>query len=89
MGQLLFAATIGEERIVSLTLNDGLTGETAHCVMTDHNGMTWIATNSGINVYNGKSMDSFRIENERGRYVSVESLCEATDSLPSTSIPMR
>lgn len=80
MGQLLFAATIGEERIVSLTLNDGLTGETAHCVMTDHNGMTWIATNSGINVYNGKSMDSFRIENERGRYVSVESLCEVGNS---------
>jgi len=73
-------ATIGEERMVSLTMNDGLTGETAHCMMTDHNGLTWIATNSGVNVYNGKTMDSFRIENERGRYVSVESLCEVGNS---------
>lgn len=70
------AATNGEERMVNLTLNDGLTGETVHSVMTDHNGLTWIATNSGVNVYNGKTMDSFRIENERGCYVSVEDLCE-------------
>lgn len=57
------AATIGEERMVSLTQNDGLTGETVHSMITDHNGLTWIATNSGVNVYNGKTMDSFRIEN--------------------------
>ena len=49
MVQTLFAAIIGEERTVSLTLNDGLAGETVHRVMTDHNGTTWIATNSGVN----------------------------------------
>ena len=70
------AATIGEERMVSLTMNDGLTGETAHSVMTDHNGLTWIATNSGVNVYNGRTMQGFRIEDARGRYLSVEDLCE-------------
>lgn len=76
MTVLAARATIGEERIVSLTMNDGLTGETAHSVMTDHNGLTWIATNSGVNVYNGRTLQSFRIEDNRGRYLSVEDLCE-------------
>ena len=80
MGQTLFAAITGEERMVSLTQNDGLTGETVHGVITDRNGQTWIATNSGVNVYNGRTLHSFRIENEQGHYVSVESLCEVGKS---------
>ena len=76
MVQTLFAAIIGEERTVSLTLNDGLAGETVHRVMTDHNGTTWIATNSGVNAYNGKHLHTFRIYDENGRMLVVDGLCE-------------
>ena len=44
----------GEETLVNITLADGLAGETVYRVMSDHGGRTWIATSSGISVYNGK-----------------------------------
>ena len=72
----LQAATIGEETMVNLTLSDGLTGETVHDIMTDCNGTTWIATNSGVNVYNGKQLDSFTMQDELGRSLEVYSLAE-------------
>ena len=76
MVQTLFAAIIGEERTVSLTLNDGLAGETVHSIMTDHNGTTWIATNSGVNAYNGKHLHTFRIYDNNRRMLVVDGLCE-------------
>lgn len=71
------AIVMGSNRIVGLTQSDGLTGETVQCMMTDHNGLTWIATSSGVNVFNGRKLQSFRIEDDKGRYLSVEALCEA------------
>jgi ligand-binding sensor domain-containing protein/AraC-like DNA-binding protein len=62
--------------MLNLTLSDGLTGETVHDVMTDFNGATWIATNSGINVYNGKQLDSFTMHDELGRPLEVNALAE-------------
>lgn len=73
---VLHAATIGEETMFNLTLRDGLTGETVHDIMTDCNGITWIATNSGVNVYNGKQLDSFTMQDELGRSLEVYSLAE-------------
>ena len=70
------AATIGQETMVNLTLNDGLAGETVNHVMTDHNGYVWIATNSGVNVYNGKNLQTHRILNAKGQAVEVFYLCE-------------
>ena len=75
----LQAATISEEAVVTLSLSDGLAGETVHTVMTDHSGLTWIATNSGVNAYNGKQMHTFRITDVQGRLLTVSDLCE-TDS---------
>lgn len=46
----------GEETLVNITLADGLAGETVYRVMSDHGGRTWIATSSGISVYNGKQL---------------------------------
>jgi len=73
------SAVIGEERMVNLTLSDGLAGETVHAVMTDRSGLTWIATNSGINSFNGKRLHYFRVADEQGRYMSVDDLCETSD----------
>ena len=72
----LQAMASDEETIVSLTLADGLTGETVHCVMTDHSGGTWIGTNSGINVYNGKRLDVFTLMGDDGQTLEVFALCE-------------
>ena len=70
------AANIGEESMVNLTLNDGLAGETVHSVMTDHSGRTWIATNSGVNVYNGKRLSTFPMTGDDGQPLVVRDLCE-------------
>ncbi|MBR1547230.1 MAG: hypothetical protein IJ637_00685, partial [Prevotella sp.] len=70
------AATTGERTVVNLTLNDGLAGETVRSIMTDHSGATWIATNSGINIYNGKQLHQFPITNGNGRPLEVFDFCE-------------
>lgn len=62
--------------MVSLTLADGLAGETVRCVMTDHNGGTWIATNSGVNVFYGRQLHTIPVKGEDGRSLEVYSLCE-------------
>jgi len=61
---------------VSLSLSDGLTGETVHRVMTDKSGITWIATNSGVNAFNGGKLHSFRISDQQNQYQSVFDVCE-------------
>ena len=70
------AGSIGEKTMVYLTLNDGLAGETVHSVMTDHSGSIWIATNSGINIYNGKQLNTFPLTDDNGRPLNVHDLCE-------------
>lgn len=59
-------AAVAEESVVSLTLNDGLAGETVRSVMTDHSGSTWIATSNGVSIYNGKHLLNFRILDAEG-----------------------
>lgn len=70
------AGAIGEERMVNLTLTDGLSGETVNHIMTDHCGQIWIATNNGVDVYNGKSLLNLRISCNQQRTISVSSICE-------------
>ena len=65
--------------MVNLTLTDGLSGETVNHIMTDHGGQIWIATNNGINVYNGKRLHSFRLSCDKRRTISVSSICETSD----------
>lgn len=71
------AAPLGDDRVVSLTLADGLMGETVHSVMTDHGGGTWIATNGGINIFNGKQLSAFPLTGGNGRSLEVYDLVEA------------
>ena len=70
------AAADGEEAVARLSISDGLTGETVHYIMTDENGATWIATNSGVNVFNGRQLHSFSMEGSHGRPLAVNALCE-------------
>ena len=70
---------IGERSVVCLTLNDGLSGETVHRVVTDHSGGTWIATNSGLNTFNGRQVHTFPLRDDDGRPLEVYDLCETAN----------
>ena len=71
-------ADFGDEMVGSLTLADGLTGEAVNQVMTDHYGVTWIATIGGVNVFYGKHLHSFPIIGKGGWTLSVNDLCETS-----------
>lgn len=73
------ASTFGEETMENITLPDGLLGETVRCVMTDHNGYTWIGTTGGVNIFNGKYLMAMRIGNEQDRALDIIDLCETSD----------
>ena len=72
-------ANISEGAVACLTLNDGLSGETVHRVMTDHDGGTWIATNSGVNIFYGRQIYTLPLQDNNGGPLEVYDLCE-TDS---------
>lgn len=76
MSPIVRAATIGEETMINLTLMDGLAGETVNKVLTDHYGMVWIATTSGISVFDGRSHSTYNICNARGFKAEVYDICE-------------
>ncbi len=76
VGMPLRATIDGQGLLVNLTLADGLTGETVNRVMTDHSGLTWIATSSGINVFNGKYLQSYYVMGGKGHPLEVYDLCE-------------
>lgn len=65
--------------MVNMTLNDGLAGETVRRIMTDHNGLVWIATTGGVNIFDGKHLQTLRIHNEKGYNQEVYDLCETHD----------
>lgn len=44
----------------SITVNDGLAHRTAHDLVQDEEGYIWIATNNGLNRYDGRSMQTYR-----------------------------
>ena len=80
------AATVGGNLVidnrgpmVNLTLTDGLAGETVRSIMTDHNGLVWIATTGGANIFDGKHLQTLRIQNEKGYNQEIYDLCETRD----------
>ena len=70
------STTTDEETMGRLTLADGLTGETVHSIITDFSGATWIATNGGVNAFNGKQLHSFGLTGSDGQSLNVHDLCE-------------
>ena len=76
------AYNLDETSIARLSIADGLTGETVNRFTTDHSGIIWIATNGGVNVYNGKKLHSFPIIGKDRQPLEVYDICE----VGSTSI---
>ena len=71
-----------EGAIKTLSVADGLAGEVVNQVITDHSGRVWIATNNGVNMYNGKRLMTAQPQplpegGEMG--VNVHDLCETSD----------
>ena len=67
------------EALRNLRLGDGLPGETVYKTMTDHGGRVWIATSSGISVFNGQRLSSFSLNDENGRSLAVFDICQTRD----------
>ena len=78
------ASDKGKETFVNLTLADGLPGETVYRIISDHSGRIWIATNSGVSMFNGKILRSARFssfDHRQGgnRSPLTNDLCETAD----------
>lgn len=54
-GQVLTANTMYR----TLTYRDGLTGTSVTDIISDHKGEIWLATNNGVNSYNGKRLVAY------------------------------
>lgn len=65
--------------IKTLSLADGMAGEVVNRVVTDHSGRIWIATNNGVNMYNGSWLVTFPIPAHDYSMVNVHDLCETDD----------
>ncbi len=65
--------------LVTLSIADGLAGETVNRVMTSHDGLVWVATDNGVNAYNGRRLATFRLKDSEHVTVTVRDLCETAD----------
>ena len=57
---LLSAEASGFARFERLTTNDGLSSLCVGPIYQDEFGMVWVATNDGLNRYNGRSISVYR-----------------------------
>ncbi|MBQ2970573.1 MAG: helix-turn-helix domain-containing protein [Bacteroidaceae bacterium] len=64
--------------IRQLTYTDGMRGEDVNKILKDRRGLIWIATNKGVNCYNGRTVVPFGIEDSDAA-VQVKSLVELPD----------
>lgn len=60
----------------TLKVADGLAGESVYHVMKDHGGRVWLATDNGINMFNGKRLARYSLTDSKHRLVTVSALCE-------------
>lgn len=68
-----------DESVMTLNIGNGLAGESVYDIMTDHGGRIWMATDNGVNMYNGKRLISYHLTSSEHRLVTVHSLCETHD----------
>jgi ligand-binding sensor domain-containing protein len=50
----------GQYRFQHFTIKDGLSQNTVNCVLRDKQGLYWIGTQDGLNLYDGYSVKIFR-----------------------------
>lgn len=72
----VYGATFGEEQMASLSMSEGLAGETVYQVAKLHDGSIWIATSNGVNVFNGNQLTTLPVFDENGGTTAVHSICE-------------
>ncbi len=64
------------QTMVPLSIADGLAGETVYRVIQNHTGLVWIATNNGVNIYNGKRLITVALKDYEHTTITVKDLCE-------------
>lgn len=63
--------------IVGVT--DGLSGESAGQMLTDHNGQVWVCTGGGVSVFNGKRIHSYTLGKDIPAHTAILDIAEAAD----------
>lgn len=71
-------ASVSPIDIRQITYTDGMRGEDVNKILKDSRGLVWIATNKGVNCYNGQTVVPFGIEDSDAA-VQVKSLVELPD----------
>ncbi|WP_316810893.1 two-component regulator propeller domain-containing protein [Pedobacter heparinus] len=73
-------ATLAQElSFKRLTINEGLSQNTAFCILQDKTGFIWIGTEDGLNKYDGYDFTIYKHENNNKNSLSnsqVNALCE-------------
>ncbi len=62
----------------TLTIYEGLAGESVYCIFRSHDGMTWFGTTNGITVYDGNNMHSYSLNALRSKNY-VHDIAETSD----------
>ena len=77
---LTTGTTLAQEPIFKrLTINEGLSQNTAFCILQDKTGFIWIGTEDGLNKYDGYDFTIYKHENNNKNSLSnsqVNALCE-------------
>ena len=67
-------ASLSPAAVRQLTYTEGLKGEDVNKIYKDSRGLIWIATNRGVNCYNGHSVIPFRIDMSSSVVTQVKEL---------------
>ncbi|MDR6783229.1 ligand-binding sensor domain-containing protein/signal transduction histidine kinase/AraC-like DNA-binding protein [Pedobacter africanus] len=77
---LIAQASFGQDpSFKRLTINDGLSQNTAFCILQDKTGFIWIGTEDGLNKYDGYDFTIYKHENNDKKSLSnsqINALCE-------------
>lgn len=65
-----------DDAMRTLNVSDGLVGESVYHVMKDHGGRMWVATDNGINMFNGKRLVRYALTDSNHPLLTVSDLCE-------------
>lgn len=76
--RLLSEDLYSNQEICFLNKEKGLSGESVSKIMTDANGQVWMLTSYGINRYNGKRVEYFRIKGG-DTHAWANDICQAED----------
>lgn len=62
-----------------ISVTDGLAGESAGAMFTDHHGQVWVCTGHGVSVFNGRRIVSYRTGKEIPASGGVNDITETAD----------